>query len=78
MTILKTKQAETEAPVDAKKSDDRIDNDAGFWLNRTKSGKGVIIVIEEQAFISSLANIKEFMDGSRKGVKFNHLKPLKD
>ena len=56
----------------------RIDDDVAFWLNMTKSGKGVIIVIEEKAFISSLANIKEFVAGTRRGVKFNHLRPAED
>lgn len=63
----------TEKPSKA-----RIDEDTAFWLNQTKSGKGVIIVIEDQAFISSLANIREFVDGTRKGVRFNLLKPYKE
>lgn len=56
----------------------RIDDDVGFWLNKTKSGKGVIIVIGNDAFISSLINIKEFAEGKRRGVKFNQLKPKED
>ena len=72
--ILNSKVDEsTEKPSKA-----RIDEDTAFWLNRTKSGKGVIIVIEDHAFISSLANIKEFVDGTRKGVRFNLLKPVED
>lgn len=61
---------EVKKPVNA-----RIDEDTAFWLNKTKSGKGVIIVIEDHAFISSFSNILEFAAGDRKGVRFNLLKP---
>lgn len=61
---------------DAQKA--RIDDEVAFWLNITKSGKGVIIVIEDQAFISSLKNIEEFVAGTRRGVKFNLLRPAED
>lgn len=64
-------EAETKPKV-------RIDDEVGFWLNTTKSGKGVIIVIEDQAFISSMTNIKEFADGGRKGVKFSLLRKQED
>ena len=56
----------------------RIDDETSFWLNKTKSGKGVIIVIDDQAFISSLANVKELIDGNRRGVKFSLLVPSED
>lgn len=56
----------------------RVDNDTGFWLNKTRSGKGVIIVIEDQAFISSVTNLQEFVAGDRRGVRFNLLKPKED
>ena len=56
----------------------RIDDEINFWLNKTKSGKGVIIVIDDQAFISSLANVKELIDGNRRGVKFSLLVPSED
>jgi methylaspartate ammonia-lyase len=74
MVVFKEKEGEKQ------KGDQkaRIDDDTAFWLNMTKSGKGVIIVIDEQAFISSLANIKEFAAGERRGVKFNHLRPAED
>ena len=53
-----------------------IDDETGFWLNKTRSGKGVIIVIDDMAFISSLANLEEFVKGDRRGVKFNLLKTV--
>lgn len=64
-------KSETEQKADKA----RIDDEVGFWLNNTKSGKGVIIVIEDKAFISSKTNLQDFVDGKRKGVKFNLLKP---
>jgi hypothetical protein len=51
----------------------RINDEEFFWLNKTKSGKGVIIVLDDQAYISSLVNITEFASGLRKGVKFSLL-----
>ena len=71
--IKPPKKTETEDKAKA-----RIDDDTGFWLNKTKSGKGVIIVIEDQAFISSLTNVREFLDGTRRGVKFSLLLPSED
>lgn len=56
----------------------RIDDEVSFWLNKTKSGKGVIIVIEEDAYISSLINVQEFVAGTRRGVKFNLLRSTND
>ena len=52
MTILNKSDVKSDVKNDSEKA--RIDDDIGFWLNKTRSGKGVIIVIEEQAFISSL------------------------
>ena len=72
----KAEQKDQEQPKEDVKS--RIDDETGFWLNKTKSGKGVIIVIEDAAFISSLANVKEFIDGTRRGVKFSLLTPSED
>ena len=69
------KEQKTEQKTEQKANKARIDDGVGFWLNNTKSGKGVIIVIEDQAFISSKSNLKEFVSGGRKGVKFNLLKP---
>ena len=81
MAILREgalKKGSNTEEKDQKDQKARIDDDTAFWLNMTKSGKGVIIVIDEQAFISSLANIKEFAEGTRRGVKFNHLRPAED
>jgi hypothetical protein len=78
MTILKDDANEKDIKDQKGNEKARIDDDTAFWLNMTKSGKGVIIVIEDQAFISSLANIKEFAAGERRGVKFNHLRPAED
>lgn len=80
MTIRKpSEKTKIEAKVDLKDEKEaqksRIDDETFFWLNKTKSGKGVIIVIDEQAFISSLANVKEFIDETRRGVKFSLLMP---
>ena len=60
------------------KPESRIDDTESFWLNVTKSGKGVIIVLDDRAFISSLVNIEEFAAGTRKGVKFSLLRPVED
>lgn len=81
MTIRKDSKDEKEQPREDKKDKDsksRIDDETSFWLNKTKSGKGVIIVIDEQAFISSLTNIVEFADGTRRGVKFSLLRAVEE
>ena len=74
----KEEKKDQEQPDKKEESKGRIDDETGFWLNKTKSGKGVIIVIEDAAFISSLANVKEFIDGTRRGVKFSLLTPSED
>lgn len=77
--MVYTKKAEKET-TDEKKDVEkvRIDDEDGFWLNRTKSGKGVIIVLADEAYISSLTNVQEFANGKRKGVKFSHLLPAEE
>ena len=70
------KDTDTEKDTDTSKV--RIDENTAFWMNKTKSGKGVIIVIDDQAFISSLANVQEFAEDKRRGVRFNLLKPVED
>ena len=70
-TVLKK---ENISKIETVKVETTIDDETAFWLNKTKSGKGVIIVIDDMAFISSVKNIEEFVNGERRGVKFNLLK----
>ena len=78
MVDFKKDEAKAAAATDEKKEKSRIDEDESFWMNRTKSGKGVVIVLNDMAFISSLSNIKEFAADSRKGVKFSLLRPAEE
>ena len=72
------KDADTEKYTPKNTPKVRIDENTAFWMNKTKSGKGVIIVIDDQAFISSLTNVQEFAEDKRRGVRFNLLKSVED
>ena len=48
-----------------------------LWLNRSKSGKGAVIVDEanKRILFTSIAALEDFVAGERNGVKFS-IKPM--